>query len=102
MTAQSTNMTFMDDGVPVADVALPPPAVKKSRRYRCADGSAAYVDFFADRWSASLRTLRDAQPIQLKARGEDGPFVSEGYSVSANAAEAYITLPGKERLLCKS
>ena len=78
-----------------------PPSILKSRTYRCRDNSLVYVDFFTDN-TASLRTEQTGAPTPLASEGGSPPFTADGYSVSANADEAQIALPGKPSQSCHS
>lgn len=78
-----------------------PPAILKSRTYRCRDNSVVYVDFFTDN-SAAIRTEQTGLPTKLTGEGGNPPFTAEGYSVSANDDEAQISLPGKPSQSCRS
>src|SRR3546814_1764101 len=79
-----------------------PPGIAVSRPYRCADGSTVYVDFLSDNKTANLRIERHGSSTQLKAADEGGPFVADGYSVAANAAETEIVRPGAKGQRCQS
>lgn len=77
-----------------------PPAIDESRTYRCRDNTLVYVDFFTND-TARLRVgSREAEPVTLTAEGGNPPYTAEGYSVSANAAEVTMTLPGKGSQSC--
>jgi hypothetical protein len=96
-----TNIAMMEEGVPVADVPLPP-IIGKSRSYRCTDGSTVYVDFFADNRSANLRIRKRGRAVTLENAGDKGPYVSDGYWLSGNTRQATIALSGRGPQLCKS
>ena len=76
-----------------------PPAIADSRTYRCNDNSLFYVDFFTNN-TARLRTVRGGEYVELTAEGGNAPFTAEGHSVSANAENVRITVPGKNNLSC--
>ena len=83
-----------------APVVLPP-AITASRTFRCADNSLIYVDFYNDN-SAKIRTSQDGASTDLAQAGGAGAFTAEGFSVSANAATARITVPGKSDQSCRA
>src|SRR3546814_16400259 len=102
-TGQANDQAPVQNGADLnATAAQPavelPPGIAVSRPYRCADGSTVYVDFLSDNKTANLRIERHGSSTQLKAADEGGPFVADGYSVSANADE---TERSEERRLGK-
>ena len=78
-----------------------PPAIQASRTYRCRDNSLVYVDFYTDN-SAQLRTDEAGPATRLAAEGGNPPYVAEGFSVSANAEQATIMVPGRGSQTCRS
>lgn len=79
-----------------------PPAIDDSRTYRCRDNTLVYVDFFTND-TARLRVgSREAEPVMLAAEGGSPPYTAEGYSVSANAQEVTIALPGRGSQPCRA
>jgi hypothetical protein len=83
-----------------------PPAIANSRVFRCRDSSLVYVDYFSTSGgeppAANIRTEENGPRTRLTAAREGTPFTAEGYSVSANAEEAEIRVPGKSSQTCRS
>ncbi len=84
----------------VARVTELPPAIQASRTFRCGD-DVYYVDFYTNN-TAQLRTEQTGPATTLTAEGGNPPFVAEGYSIAANAAETRIAVPGKPAQTCRS
>jgi hypothetical protein len=78
-----------------------PPMIQASRTYRCKDNSLVYVDFYTNN-TARIRTEKDGQPMQLSVAEGQTAYAAEGWSVSANAAQATIARPGKGSQSCKT
>jgi hypothetical protein len=79
-----------------------PPAIAASRTYRCKDNSLLYADFYTNN-TANIRVgSREEMPTQLTSAGEGQPYVAEGYSLSANAAQVSLTAPGKGTQSCNA
>jgi hypothetical protein len=78
-----------------------PPSILKSRTYRCRDNSVVYVDFFTDN-TAAVRTEQTGMPTKLQSQSGNPPFTADGWSVSANAEQAEIALPGKAGQSCRA
>jgi hypothetical protein len=76
-----------------------PPSIAESRTYRCADNSLVYVDFFTND-TARLRTVQGGEYVELTAAGGNPPYTAEGHSVSANAENVRITVPGRGSQSC--
>jgi hypothetical protein len=77
-----------------------PPSIVASRSYRCADSSVVYIDFLSNK-TASLRKSQTDTPTLLTATSDSGPYVADGYSVSANATAIQYTAPGKGEQSCR-
>jgi hypothetical protein len=84
----------------VAPVA-PPPMIQASRTYRCKDNSLLYADFYTND-TVQVRSAKDQPPTVLTAAAGQPPYVAEGYSLSANAAQISYTAPGKGNQSCKA
>ena len=78
-----------------------PPMIQASRTYRCKDNSLVYVDFYTNK-TARIRTEKDGTPTQLTVAEGQTAYTAEGWSVSANAAQATIERPGKGSQSCKT
>ena len=85
--------------------AAPPvealPMIQASRTYRCKDNSLVYADFYTNN-TATVREGAQSPPTLLTATDGQPPFVAEGYSLSANAAQVSYTAPGKGTRSCKA
>lgn len=79
----------------------PPPMIQASRTYRCKDNSLLYADFYTNN-SVQVRSAKDQPPTILTAAAGQPPYVAEGYSLSANAAQISYTAPGKGTQSCKA
>ena len=79
----------------------PPPMIQASRTYRCKDNSLIYADFYTNN-TATVREGAQSAPTMLTATDGQPPFVAEGYSLSANAAQVSYTAPGKGTRSCKA
>ncbi len=79
----------------------PPPMIQASRTYRCKDNSLLYADFYTND-SVQVRSAKDQPPTILTAAAGQPPYVAEGYSLSANAAQISYTAPGKGTQSCKA
>ncbi len=87
-----------------ANAAAPvatPPMIQASRTYRCKDNSLLYADFYTND-SVQVRSAKDQPPTILTAAAGQPPYVAEGYSLSANAAQISYTAPGKGTQTCKA
>jgi hypothetical protein len=78
-----------------------PPMIQASRAYRCKDNSLLYADFYTND-TAVVRTQKDGPGTTLTAPAAGQPYVAEGYSLSANAAQINYTAPGKGAQSCKA
>ena len=78
-----------------------PPSIQASRTYRCRDNSLVYVDFYTNN-TARVRIEQNGTPTILTAEGGNPPFRAEGYSVSANAENAEIAVPGRGSQSCRA
>ena len=78
-----------------------PPMIQASRTYRCKDNSLLYADFYTND-TVTVRTAKDGPGTTLTAPAAGQPYVAEGYSLSANAAQISYTAPGKGAQSCKA
>lgn len=78
-----------------------PPMIQASRTYRCKDNSLLYADFYTND-TVNVRDKKDGPGTVLTAPGAGQPYVAEGYSLSANAAQISYTAPGKGAQSCKA
>jgi hypothetical protein len=79
----------------------PPPMIQANRTYRCKDNSLLFAEFFTND-TVIVRDRKDGPGTTLTAAAGQPPYVAEGYSVSANAAQISYTAPGKGTLSCKA
>lgn len=78
-----------------------PPMIQASRTYRCKDNSLLYADFYTND-TVQVRSAKDQPPTILTAPAAGQPYVAEGYSLSANAAQITYAAPGKGSQSCKA
>ena len=78
-----------------------PPMIQASRTYRCKDNSLLYADFYTND-TVNVRDKKDGPGTTLTAAAAGQPYVAEGYSVSANAAQISYAAPGKGAQSCKA
>lgn len=78
-----------------------PPMIQASRTYRCKDNSLLYADFYTND-TVNVRDKKDGSGTVLTAPAAGQPYVAEGYSLSANAAQISYTAPGKGAQSCKA
>jgi hypothetical protein len=78
-----------------------PPMIQASRTYRCKDNSLLYADFYTND-TVNVRAKKDGPGTTLTAPGAGQPYVAEGYSLSANAAQISYAAPGKGSQSCKA
>lgn len=78
-----------------------PPMIQASRTYRCKDNSLLYAEFYTND-TVLVRDQKDGPGTTLTAPAAGQPYVADGYSVSANAAQISYTAPGKGTLSCKA
>ena len=78
-----------------------PPMIQASRTYRCKDNSLLYADFYTND-TVNVRDTKDGPGTTLTAPAGGQPYVAEGYSLSANAAQISYTAPGKGAQSCKA
>lgn len=76
---------------PLVSVELPP-AISASKQYRCSDNSLAFVDFYSDGASASIKTERDGKAVRLKAPNPGETMVAEGYSLKGGKSDEKVTI----------
>lgn len=76
-----------------------PPAIEASRTYRCDDNSLVYATFYTNN-TVKVAAEQGAEGTILTAENGETPYVAEGYSLSANAAEVSYTAPGKGTMSC--
>ena len=78
-----------------------PPMIQASRTYRCKDNSLLYADFYTNN-TVLVRDRKDGPGTTLTAPAGGQPYVADGYSLSANAAQISYTSPGKGAQSCKA
>ena len=78
-----------------------PPMIQASRTYRCKDNSLLYADFYTND-TVLVRAAKDGPGTTLTAPAAGQPYVADGYSLSANAAQISYTAPGKSAQSCKA
>lgn len=78
-----------------------PPMIQASRTYRCKDNALLYADFYTDN-TVRVRDAATGPSTTLTAADGKPPYVAEGYSLSANAAQISYTAPGKGTRSCKA
>jgi hypothetical protein len=78
-----------------------PPMIQASRTYRCKDNSLLYADFYTND-TVTVRAKKDGPGTTLTAPAAGQPYVADGYSLSANAAQISYTAPGKGAQSCKA
>ena len=78
-----------------------PPMIQASRTYRCKDNRLVYANFYTNN-TVRLRDEPTGPGTLLTAPDGQPPYVAEGYSLSANAAQVSITAPGKGTQSCKA
>jgi hypothetical protein len=78
-----------------------PPMIQASRTYRCKDNSLLYADFYTND-TVNVRAKKDGPGTTLTAPAAGQPYVAEGYSLSANAAQISYSAPGKGAQSCKA
>ena len=99
--AESADNSAAGNGAAAKAPPVLPPSIEKSRIYRCRDNSLVYVDFLTN-GTAAVRTEQTGLPTSLTAQGGNPPYVAEGYSVSANADQATIAVPGRASQSCRA
>ena len=80
-------------------VELPPAMV--ARTFRCADNSLVYADFSADGQFARIGTSQSDR-VRVAAATANSNYSGEGYTISANAEDTRIKVPGKSEQRCRS
>ena len=76
--------------------------IQASRTYRCKDNSLLYADFYTNDTVEGPRPRRTAPGTMLTAAAAGQPYIADGYSLSANAAQVSYTAPGKGAQSCKA
>ena len=87
-----------------ANVQLPP-AIIKTKLYRCADNSVVTVDYLSDGKSANVRAGKDTTSTQVAAPEAGQPMTAAGgYSVegSKDSSSAKIAVPGHSSQTCNA
>jgi hypothetical protein len=81
-----------------------PPSIKASVSMRCQPGNAlVFAEFFSDDKLVRVRTEKNGPATDLKAPQAGEPFVADGgYSLTGNAQNATVELPGKGKLTCNA
>jgi hypothetical protein len=98
------NKADQDNAAAAANAAASmeaPPMIQASRTYRCKDNSLLYADFYTND-TVNVRAQKDGPGTTLTAPAAGQPYVAEGYSLSANAAQINYTAPGKGAQSCKA
>ena len=96
-----TNPDPQADVLANAAPVAPPPMIQASRTYRCKDNSLLYANFYTDN-TVQVRSEPQGAPTILTAAEGQPPYLAEGYSLSANAAQISYTAPGKGTQSCKA
>ena len=96
-----TNPDPMKEELANAAPVEAPPMIQASNTYRCKDNSLVYIDFYTNN-TAQVRTEKGGTPTTVTAPEGGGAYTAEGYSVSGNAPEITLTMPGKGTLSCKA
>ncbi|MDG5489539.1 hypothetical protein NYR55_13020 [Sphingomonas sp. BGYR3] len=79
-----------------------PPSIRETVTFRCKDNSLVYVDFFNGDKLANIKTDPKGTPTQLRAAAPGEAFTADGYSLTGDAKNVTVTLPGKGELTCKA
>jgi len=69
-----------------------PPSISASKQYRCADNSLAFVEFYSDGLSASVKTDPQDRSVRIVSPEAGKPMVAEGWSLKGGKDDAKITL----------
>lgn len=69
-----------------------PPAIASSKQYRCSDNSLAFVDFYSDDRSASMRTDKDGPAKKVMAATAGETMTGDGYSLKGGRRDPKITI----------
>jgi len=80
-------------------VELPPAML--ARTFRCSDNSLVYADFSADGQFARVGTSQ-TERVRVAAAEANRNYTGEGYTISANAEDARIKVPGKSEQSCRA
>jgi hypothetical protein len=79
-----------------------PPSIRETVTFRCKDNSLVYVDFFNGDKLVNIKTDPKGTPTQLRAEAPGDAFTADGYSLTGDAKNVTVTLPGKTELTCKA
>lgn len=82
-----------------APVELPPALV--DRTYRCTDNSLVYASFAVDGSFVMIGTNENSK-VRAITTTPNSAYAGDGYTVSANADNARIKVPGKSELSCRA
>lgn len=75
---------------PATPVKLPP-SIAATKQYRCADNTLAFVEWYSDDLSASVKTDAKASAVRVVAPAVGDPMVGGGYSLKGGKGDASIT-----------
>ena len=81
-----------------------PPAIAKSKTYRCADNSTVTIDWLADNKGANLHVGDMPAPTPLRAAAEGEALIADGgfkLTGTIDASSVNLTLPTKPGQTCK-
>ena len=90
--AQDNQMSAVDPA-PSSRISVElPPSIAASKQYRCADNSLAFVEFYSDSLSASVKTDPQDKSVRIVAPEAGKPMVAEGWSLKGGKDDAKIML----------
>ena len=102
ISADSTPDPMATQLAGAAPVELPP-AIAKTKAYRCKDNSLVSIDWLAENKGANLRVEGDTTLVQLRPAAEGGALTAaDGSSLTGTATDANVnlTLAGKGAQSC--
>lgn len=68
-----------------------PPSISASKQYRCSDNTLAFVDFYSDARSASVRTDAKGAATRVSAERAGDPMTGGGYVLKGGKDDAKVT-----------
>lgn len=78
-----------------------PPAIRSQKSYRCADGSLAFVTWFAGDKQASARAGENGTPVIVKSADGKSPWTAEdGTKLTGTDDKIVLTPAGGKALSC--
>lgn len=89
----STSQTVRDDAEREARARTPikmPPSIAATKQFRCADNTLAFVEFYSDDRSASVKTDPKATAVRVEAPTAGQTMVAEGWSLKGGKADAKV------------